>query len=224
MYLRAIYLSSPELVVTNYFSRFFQPSFLPLPALGAPGSRGPALSSSMQEVAERQLQLLDRLSLQDGPHLGHQQGGPHQDKLSLQDCSHLASDGSKGPRAFNTPQPPPFGTGTTRSGSQVWSGNAFGRRRTEEPQPLVAVASSSQQALGRRQRPASATSRASGPSLSPAQLVALRREVTAIRRTKELQAQGALQKREATARSTAEEAAAPRWLYALDGEAVDDLI
>ena len=182
----------------------------------------------MQEVAERQLQLLDRLSLQDGPHLGHQQGGPHQDKLSLQDCSHLASDGSKGPRAFNTPQPPPFGTGTTRSGSQVWSGNAFGRRRTEEPQPLVAVASSSQQAvanaLGRRQRPASATSRASGPSLSPAQLVALRREVTAIRRTKELQAQGALQKREATARSTAEEAPAPRWLYALDGEAVDDLI
>ena len=179
----------------------------------------------MQEVAERQLQLLDRLSLQDGPHLGHQQGGPHQDKLSLQDCSHLASDGSKGPRAFNTPQPPPFGTGTTRSGSQVWSGNAFGRRRTEEPQPLVAVASSSQQALGRRQRPASARAPgASGPSLSPAQLVALRREVTAIRRTKELQAQGALQKREATARSTAEEAAAPRWLYALDGEAVDDLI
>ena len=220
MYLRA----------TIHFTRLASgASFLPpLPALGAPGSRGPALSSSMQEVAERQLQLLDRLSLQDGPHLGHQQGGPHQDKLSLQDCSHLASDGSKGPRAFNTPQPPPFGTGTTRSGSQVWSGNAFGRRRTEEPQPLVAVASSSQQAvanaLGRRQRPASATSRASGPSLSPAQLVALRREVTAIRRTKELQAQGALQKREATARSTAEEAAAPRWLYALDGEAVDDLI
>jgi len=184
-------------------------------------------------VAARQLLLLDRLSLQDGPHLGHQQGGPHQDKLSLQDCSHLASDGSKGPRAFNTPQPPPFGTGTTRSGSQVWSGNAFGRRRTEEPQPLVAVASSSQQAalgltahaLGRRQRPASARAPgASGPSLSPAQLVALRREVTAIRRTKELQAQGALQKREATARSTAEEAQAPRWLYALDGEAVDDLI
>ena len=62
--------------------------------------------------------------------------------------------------------------------------------------------------------------------------MALRREVTAIRRTKELEAQGALQKREATAReSTArssaehsEEAPAPRWLYALDGEAVDDLI
>ena len=195
-----------------------------LPSALAPRCVRP-VACSMQEVAERQLQLLDRLSLQDGPHLGHQQGGPHQDKLSLQDCSRLASDGSKGPRAFNTPQPPPFGTGTTRSGSQVWSGNAFGRRRTEEPQPLVAVASSSQQALGRRQRPASARAPgASGPSLSPAQLVALRREVTAIRRTKELQAQGALQKREATARSTAEEAPAPRWLYALDGEAVDDLI
>ena len=90
-------------------------------------------------MAARQLLLLDRLSLQDGPHLGHQQDGPHQEKLSLKDCSHLASDGSKGPRAFSTPQPPPFGTGTTRSGSQVWSGNAFGRRRTEEPQPLAAV-------------------------------------------------------------------------------------
>ena len=185
----------------------------------------------MQDVAERQqIQLLDRLSLQDGPHLAHQLGGPHQDKRSLQDCSHLASDGSKGPRAFRKPQPPPFGTGTTRSGSQVWSGNAFGRRRVEEPQPLVAVASSSQQANAseRRQRPASA--RASAPSLSPAQLVALRREVTAIRRTKELQAQGALQTREATARANGEgegtngEVPVPRWLYALDGEAVDDLI
>jgi hypothetical protein len=186
--------------------------------------RAQLLHRVMQEVAARQLQLLDRLSLQDGPHLAHQQAGPHQDKWSLQDCSHLASDGSKGPRAFSTPQPPPFGTGTTRSGSQVWSGNAFGRRRTGEPQPLVALASSSQQAnaSGRQQRPASA--RASGPSLSPAHLLALRREVTAIRRTKELQAQGALQKRGATARSTAEEAPAPRWLYALDGEAVDDLI
>ena len=182
----------------------------------------------MQEVAERQLKLLDI--------------------LSLRDCSHLASDGSKGPRTFSTPQPPPFGTGTTRcSPSGTFAHNVPGaqpkfvgfpssvprrslpnrtwepgRKREEGPRPLAAVASSSQQvnASERRQRPASA--RASAPSLSQAQLLALRREVTAIRRAKELQAQGA--QKHAASPHIADEAPAPRWLYALDGDAVDDLI
>ena len=176
----------------------------------------------MHEVAGRQLRVLE--------------------KLSLRDCSHLATDGSKGPRAFSAPQPPPFGTGTTRcSPSGTFARNVPGvqpklwrwypkaslpngtcepgRRRQEEARPLTAVTASSEQAntSERRQRPASAC--APPPSLSPAQLVALRREVTAIRRAKELQAA----QKQATPR-TAAEGPTTRWLYALGGEAVEDLI
>ena len=172
----------------------------------------------MQQLAQRQLALLDRTK-------------------ELRDASHVATDGS-GVRKLDA-GPPPFGTGTARSSpSGTFAHNIAGHtpkyvglpptvpKRSlpnrswqqaavppskGEPRPLSAM--SSRQANAPAERPASAGPRKPSVALSPAQAMALRREVTAIREAK-LQSKPADEPAPPT----------PVWLYALEGRPVDELL
>ena len=181
-----------------------------------------AAAIPMNELADRQLSVLE--------------------KLQLRDCSHMADDGSKVLRTVSAFSPPPFGTGVARcSPSGTFAHNdparLFGAlpnrgwktpraKEVEDPRALQQVASSSRQANNapnRQQQQRRPTSAGASASLPRDHVLALRKEVAAIRRSKELQREGPESPR-AAAMDARRPMPTTQWLYSLDGQSVDALV